>query len=59
MHYNVPADNTALAPDILDVILNYAKGMGSYDRQTYLHTMLPQVQTYFGLDDDVIAEVRY
>lgn len=58
-HYNVPNDNTTLAPDMLDAILDYAEGMGSHEQQAYLHTMFPQVQRDFGLDGDAIAQVRY
>lgn len=58
-NYNVPADNCTMAPSMLDAILDYAEGMGSYEQQSYLHTMFPQIQRDFGPDCDVIAKVRY
>jgi len=55
--YNVPADNTTLAPDMLDAILDYAEGIGAHEQRRYLYAMFPQIERDFGLD--VISGVGY
>lgn len=52
-HYNVPADNCTLAPNMLDAILEWAGHLEREQQQSFLRQMLPDIET------SVIKRVYY
>ena len=60
-NYNVPGDNTTLAPDMLDGILEWAEGMSGEDRLRFFKTVFPDLphqvllQVFYRKEDNIMS----